>query len=336
MSYNSNYGSGSSTSRRTTRRAPATETTTAGNTTGTSTRTARTSESTATTSARTSTRRTGTNSNVPATTNTTQNLPVQSNHGGLASRFAGLGKSNPEPYRAAGGVSLTGRVVSFQARKRRKDIFHVLFDTLVNGAPMTFSPLCHVMNVELNDSDYTQIDSSARRSVVVNIVGNIYDGTINPGDTVSVQGQWSTHHTINATKVTNLSNGSSVTTSHALPANAARILLALLIVGIIMLIRGIKNGLSGLSAPAAPSVPTSSGLSSGPLLYLLVGAVLLWILFRLNRRRVGFFFRKVASIIVGIILFYILLKVAPGLLTSLLVIALMIYLLICMIRGSFR
>ena len=269
-----------------------------------------------------------------------KNLPAKRSWvSDLTSRLSDLA---PEPvtHRASGSVSLTGKVVSFQTRQRRKDFLHVFFDTLINGAPMTFSPMVQVMTVELNENDYTQIDSDGRRSVVVNSMGRIYDGAIQVGDRVTLHGQWTTNHTINATKINNLSNGSQIVTSHSIPASIVRILTLALIVGIFLLFRNLGGSGAGTGSntgsTATPGSSGGSGAGSDLLSYILLGAFLVWAFFGLNKWRVRRFFRKVLWIGAGIVLFYIMLNTMPDLLYSLLVLVLMLWGLKCMIKGSFR
>lgn len=229
-----------------------------------------------------------------------------------------------------GTVTLTGKVVSYQQRKRRHDFFHVMYDTLVNGAPLTFSPLCQVFTIELNDSDYTQIDSSSRRTVVVNMVGQVYDGTVRVQDSVSVKGQWTKHHTINASSVHNLSNGSTIATSHSLPAGAARGLSLFLLLGIIWTIIRLSS-----AAPAS-----GGGLSAmlGQLLpNLILGAVVIWLFLGMLRGRRGrFFLGKILWIVVGIALFWLMLRLMPDLLTSLMTIAIILYAIWLMLKSAFK
>ncbi len=225
-------------------------------------------------------------------------------------------------------VSVRGRVVSIQPRQRRVDFFHVLFDTLFGGAPMNFDPALQVLTVDLNEQDHTRVDAQSNRSVVVNLVGQMYDGTINTRDTVEVTGHWTKNGTINATRVFNHTNSSRIAMTPGVPAFLIRAVAILLLVGIALMFL----------------VPVFQGKDLGQAFqefllklvpFLIVLVLMIWCM-RRPRRRGMFFFRRIFRWVILILAVLLLWKLAPDVLTALLTVGLTIWAIWLMVKAVIR
>lgn len=233
-----------------------------------------------------------------------------------------------------GSGTIVGRVVRCQPRPRRKDFLHAYFGSLVNGAAFSFSPVTHVMTVDVSSGDYLTIDRNQRRTVVVNLVGRIYDGAIQEQDWVEVTGNWSANGTLNATRVFNTTNQTHVELSHAVPAAVVRLMTAL-VAGLIVweLLAG------GLDLP---SVTAGLIAALGPVLQLAalaaVGILALWVLLRPRRpyypgRRFG---GKLLTLLALGLLGWYLLFYAPAVLEAVMVLGLTLWGLWMLLSTPFR
>ena len=233
-----------------------------------------------------------------------------------------------------GSATVVGRVVRCQPRPRRKDFLHAYFGSLINGAAFSFSPVNHVVTVDVSSEDYRTIDRNQRRTVVVNLVGRIYDGAIQEQDWVEVTGNWSANGTLNATRVFNTTNQTHVELSHAVPAAVVRLMTAL-VAGLIVweLLAG------GLDLPSV-----TAGLIAllGPVLQLAalaaVGILALWVLLRPRRpyypgRRFG---GKLLTLLALGLLGWYLLFYAPAVLEAVMVLGLTLWGLWLLLSTPFR
>lgn len=204
----------------------------------------------------------------------------------------------------AGTVRVSGRVVSYKPSQRRNDFFHVMYDTLVKGTRLSFSPVMQVINVELNDMDYTNIDSDSRHTVIVTMVGKVYDGAVSVKDYIDVTGHWSPNHTISASSVYNQTNGSHLAVSHGIPANLARVLTVVVLILLTMMMMW----LFGSSSPLPAIGNSLYGLFQDILPYLMVLILLWWFIAGLRgpTRSIRRLFSRLLRLAVGIaIIWYV-------------------------------
>ena len=232
----------------------------------------------------------------------------------------------------AGTGTIVGRVVRCQPRPRRGDFLHAYFGSLINGAAFSFSPVGQVITVDVSSGDYLTIDRNQRRTVVVNLVGRIYDGAILEQDWVEVTGNWSANGTLNATRVYNTTNNTRVELSHAVPAVVVRLMTALVAGVLLWELAAGSFRLPSLTGGLAAAL--GSTLEAVAVIAVLL--VLVRLFFRHPPRALRRLLGRLILLLVLALLCYYLIVYAPAALEALLILGATLWAIGLMISGVFK
>lgn len=243
----------------------------------------------------------------------------------VASERIALGK----PERRRGSASVTGRVVSIRNRSREKGLLNNYFGSLFRGESLCTAKKGYCLTIDTTSEDYLSLDRAHRRTMVVNLNGEMYSGDISPEDIVTVKGNWDHNGVLNAARVYNQTNSSTIRLSPAIPALLVR-LATLAAVLLVIALAASAGSLPGL--PAGGQGGGLGGLQMALLVVLLVAALVIYIRIQLRIPSRGF--RKAMGwavlILVGILLYF----VSPSIFYGALTVGLMLWGIAIMLRGK--
>lgn len=196
-------------------------------------------------------------------------------------------------------VGIAQDVQSFPETKR--NFVSAWMDSLIYGVPFVNGKVRNIFNLQMLDVE-DNLSITRQRSIAVTYFGDMNTGLIGRGQTMQVRGQYGPDHTVYASEICNMTNGSRIDIDKGLPGTVVRLITAAVVLAFAAAITGLPlPGVSGITG-FFTGVDWISILLG--IVFVLLG---IWWLFRILTRP-----SRTTIIVVGVLLIFLLTYLMPN------------------------
>lgn len=208
--------------------------------------------------------------------------------------------------------------------ERQRTFFSAWLDSLIYGVPFVNGKVRNVFNLQLPDVE-DSLSITQQRSIAVTFFGEANTGLIGRGQTLQVKGKYGPDHTVFASEIVNLTNGSLISIDSGIPGGVIRVITLVIVLLIASFFLNTPfPGLGNISI--LPRINWEQLLLYGVLILLGI-----WWLYNLLRRP-----SRTTIKVVGAILLLLLLYLVPSVGSTIAVMALVCLGIYIAGKGLFR